>query len=112
MGKFPITSAANDFFHTPEEIDDALARFAEDQFSDEDDDLLIEYAIHLLYKDGKTETTPEEISEKIQLLVVDHVIYGLEQKGLVECGIDSDGEIVTNLTKEGELVYEALVQEG
>lgn len=112
MGTFAITSAAKDFFHTPEEVDEILDRLLDNKSLDDDDDILIQYVLHLFYKNGKESTTVDEILDKVRLLTVDKIIYGLSQKGLVESDFDENGEIVSKITEQGKEVYDALVQKG
>lgn len=69
------------------------------------------YIINDLGKDGQT-FTEEEITEKFDNMVTDHIINGMVKKGLLEENLPEEGKEPTfNVTKQGQSVMQKLLGE-
>jgi hypothetical protein len=66
--------------------------------------IVVTYVCEQFRKEGKNCFTREEISERCDSLVLDHVLETLSQKGMIDVNVDESGSFSYSITEKGKNV--------
>lgn len=84
-----------------DELNDVLDKIIDkEEVTDDEEELIVMYALQHMYRSGKRRTCTEEVHEKFENLITDRRRDLLTALGMAEEYIDADGNIICEL-KDG-----------